>query len=314
MKHKLNEKDRKELLHLIRGKIPGIRAAADEPMAEHTTFRTGGPAAVFAEPGSEEDLRALLRLASESGAEYFILGKGSNLLVSDRGYNGLVIHIGDALSGVEVHGCTIEAGAGTALGNLAAAARKNALTGLEFAGGIPGSFGGGLRMNAGAYGGEMKDVLVSAAVMDQTGCLKVLGLKELGMRYRGSRIADEELIVVRGTVELKEGRIPDITAYMQELAEKRRSRQPLEFPSAGSTFKRPPGYFAGKLIEDAGLKGFRVGGACVSVKHCGFVVNDSGATTADILAVCREVRRRVFEDAGVLLEPEVRFLGEDMDL
>ena len=310
----MKEENKREIAELIRKEAPGASVRTDEMLSGHTTFRTGGPAAVFAEPASVEDIKTVITLCRENSTEYFILGRGSNLLVSDSGYDGVVIHISDSMSGIACYDDVIKAEAGASLAAIAAAARKNSLTGLEFAGGIPGSAGGGLRMNAGAYGGELKDVLVSAEVMDRDGNIRELSCEELGMRYRGSRIADEDLIAISGVFRLHPGDITEITEYMQELAEKRRSKQPLEYPSAGSTFKRPEGYFAGKLIEDAGLKGFRVGGACVSEKHCGFVVNDRNGTTQDILAVMRAVREKVLAEYGVLLEPEVRFLGNGMDI
>ena len=310
----MNEMMKRETAELLRKAMPEASVRTDEKMSEHTTFRTGGPAAVFVEPASAEDIKSVIRICRETGADHFVLGRGSNLLVSDSGYDGVVIHIADSMSDIACYDDVIKAEAGASLAAVAAAARKNSLTGLEFAGGIPGSLGGGLRMNAGAYGGELKDVLVSAVVMDKDGNISERKREDLGMGYRGSRIADDDLIALSGVFRLHPGAITEITEYMQELAEKRRSRQPLEYPSAGSTFKRPEGYFAGKLIEDAGLKGFRVGGACVSEKHCGFVVNDRNGTSQDVLAVMRAVREKVLSEYGVLLEPEVRFLGNGMEI
>ncbi|MBQ6360559.1 MAG: UDP-N-acetylmuramate dehydrogenase [Lachnospiraceae bacterium] len=310
----MNEMKKRETADLLRKAAPEAAVRTDERMAEHTTFRTGGPAAVFVEPASAEDIKSVIRICRETGTDHFVLGRGSNLLVSDSGYDGVVIHIADSMSDIACYDDVIKAEAGASLAAIAAAAKKNSLTGLEFAGGIPGSLGGGLRMNAGAYGGELKDVLVSAVVMDKDGNISEQKLEDLGMRYRGSRIADDDLIALSGVFRLHPGDITEITEYMQELAGKRRSRQPLEYPSAGSTFKRPEGYFAGKLIEDAGLKGFRVGGACVSEKHCGFVVNDRNGTSQDVLAVMRAVREKVLSEYGVLLEPEVRFLGNGMEI
>ncbi len=310
----MNEDRKQEITERIRKAAPAASVRTDEKMADHTTFRTGGPASVFVEPASAEEIRNVIRVCRENGTAHFILGRGSNLLVSDNGYDGVVIHIADSLSGITCYDDVLRAEAGASLAALAAAARKHSLTGLEFAGGIPGSVGGGLRMNAGAYGGELKDVLVSAEVMDADGNIMELKCDDLGMRYRGSRIADEDMVALSGTFRLHPGDISEITAYMQELAEKRRSKQPLEYPSAGSTFKRPEGYFAGKLIEDAGLKGFRIGGACVSEKHCGFVVNDRNGTAQDVLDVMRAVREKVLAESGVLLEPEVRFLGDGMEI
>ena len=281
-----------------------------EPMSRHTTFQTGGPAAVFAEPQTAEQLAAGIRICREREIPWFVLGRGSNLLVSDSGYEGVIFHIGEAFAHLERRENVIEAGAGVLLSALARYARMQELSGLEFAGGIPGTLGGALFMNAGAYGGEMKDVVKEALIMTEDGLCRWVPTEELGLGYRTSRIQREGLIALAARIALTPGNPEEIQRQMNELAEKRRSRQPIEYPSAGSTFKRPEGYYAGKLIQDAGLAGYQVGGACVSEKHCGFVINRDHASSADILAVCGAVRERVKDQFGVELEMEVRCLGD----
>lgn len=288
----------------------GISVFPDEPMKKHTTFQVGGPADCFVKPQNAEEVRKTVTLCREMEIPYFILGNGSNLLVSDKGYRGAIIHIGKALGQVEVHGDCIRAGAGATLAKVAAKALEAGLTGLEFASGIPGSLGGAVVMNAGAYGGEMVQVIKNVAVLTKEGERKILGPSELDMGYRKSCILPMEYIVTEAELVLLPGEKEKIKAKMEDLASRRREKQPLEFPSAGSTFKRPEGYFAGKLIMDTGLCGFSVGGACVSEKHCGFVVNKGGATAEDVLCLCREVGRRVYEKFGVSLEMEVKTLGD----
>lgn len=282
----------------------------DEPMARHTTFRIGGPADCFLTPRSASELQELLKLISESSVPHFIMGNGSNLLVSDEGYRGIVISIGRNMSRIRVEGTTIEAEAGAFLSGIAAKAKAASLTGFEFAGGIPGTLGGACVMNAGAYGGEMKQVLRSVTCIDETGQLRTVDSEELELGYRSSALMRNGWIAVGARLLLSEGRQEEIEALTNELRERRCAKQPLDKPSAGSTFKRPEGYFAGKLIMDAGLRGYSVGGAAVSEKHCGFVVNNGGATAADVLQLMRDVERIVEEKFGVRLTPEVRFLGE----
>ena len=281
-----------------------------EPMKKHTTFQVGGPADYFITPGSTEELRAVLELCREEGIPFFILGHGSNLLVSDQGYRGAVIHIGKAFSEIRTEGTRVTAGAGAMLSRVAMKAWEEGLTGLEFASGIPGTLGGAMVMNAGAYGGEMVQVVKRATVLTKEGALRTLGLSELDMGYRKSCILPMGYVVLETEMELAFGDRARIRETMDDLSARRKEKQPLEFPSAGSTFKRPEGYFAGKLIMDAGLAGFSVGGACVSEKHCGFVVNRGGASAQDIMKLCREVRQRVRERFGVTLEMEVKTLGE----
>ena len=281
-----------------------------EPMKKHTTFRIGGPADYFVMPQSEDEAAAAVAVCREEQVPYSIVGNGSNLLVSDSGYRGVVIQIFKEMSGVETEGTRIRAQAGASLARIAGAALEAGLAGFEFAAGIPGTLGGACVMNAGAYGGEMKDVLVNVTVLDESGRIRKLENAELELGYRTSIIAKKGYIVLGAEIELKSGSQDEIRERMNELREKRVSKQPLEYPSAGSTFKRPEGYFAGKLIQDAGLRGFRVGDAMVSEKHCGFVVNAGEASAAEVDSLMRQVSERVQAQYGVALEPEVKRLGE----
>jgi UDP-N-acetylmuramate dehydrogenase len=282
-----------------------------EPMSRHTTFRIGGPADYFLTPAGAEEIRDVIAYCREVELPYFILGNGSNLLVSDEGFRGAVIQVDHRMQEITVEGRAIRAQAGVLLSKAAAVARDHSLTGLEFASGIPGTLGGGVSMNAGAYGGELKDVLVRVRVVDRDLQIRDIEAGDLDLGYRHSRIQDEEMVVTDVTLELLEDRMEEISSRMNELREARTSKQPLEFPSAGSTFKRPEGYFAGKLIMDAGLKGFRVGDAQVSEKHCGFVINRGAATAKDVCTLIKSVQEKIREKDGVLLEPEIRFLGFD---
>ena len=281
-----------------------------EPMASHTTFKIGGPADYFVKPETVEELAAVLKLCKEEEVPYFILGNGSNLLVGDKGFRGVVIQLYKNFDGMTIEGTTVTAKAGAMLVRVAKESGKAGLTGLEFASGIPGTIGGAMVMNAGAYGGEMKDVVTSVTVLAKDGEIKKLSGEEMNFRYRGSVVEDEDYIVLEAVMELKEGNLEEIQARMAELTLQRKTKQPIEFPSAGSTFKRPEGYFAGKLIQDAGLRGFQVGGAQVSEKHCGFVINAGGATAADVMSLMQQVSDKVNEEFGVTLEPEVKRIGE----
>lgn len=281
----------------------------NEPMKRHTSFRAGGPADWFVVPENEDELGAVLRACKKAGADWYVIGNGSNLLVSDGGFRGVIISM-EKFNRLEVKGHELTAGAGILLSRAAGAALRAGLTGLEFASGIPGSTGGAAVMNAGAYGSEMKDVLKTVTVLDHEGKIRVLGAEQLELGYRTSSILKNHYLVLEAEFELKEGKEADIRARMDELAARRREKQPLEYPSAGSTFKRPEGYFAGKLIEDAGLKGFSVGGAAVSQKHAGFVINKGDALASDIYRLCMEIKRRVAEHSGVALELEVKLLGQ----
>ena len=283
-----------------------------EPMARHTTMRVGGPAEILFSPASEGELLFAVREAKRAGAPFRIIGNGSNLLVLDGGLPGLTIRLGEAFSKISVDGNQIRAQAGALLCRVAAAARDASLTGLEFASGIPGSAGGGMAMNAGAYGGQLSDVFEGCRALDpETGIISALGPAEMALGYRESAALSRGLIVTEAAFRLTAGDRSAIQAKMDDLSARRREKQPLNLPSAGSTFKRPEGYFAGALIEQAGLKGLRVGGACVSEKHAGFVVNDRGATAQDVLDLIRLVQARVLEHSGVRLETEVRILGEE---
>lgn len=279
-------------------------------MSRHTTFRIGGPADFYLCPHSTKEVQEIVEICKEEKLPYFVLGNGSNLLVSDRGYRGVVIQLWKNFSDITVKDCCIQAKAGALLSKVAAEALEAGLTGMEFASGIPGTIGGAAFMNAGAYGGEMKDIIKSVKVLDTQGEARVLPKEELKMGYRTSIVKEKGYTVLSVELELTRGNQEEIRNTMEDLKERRTSKQPLEMPSAGSTFKRPEGYFAGKLIMDSGLRGFSVGGAQVSEKHCGFVVNKGGATAMDVLNLIREVQRRVKEQFGVDLETEVRFLGE----
>lgn len=286
------------------------RALFEEPMKRHTTFRIGGPAEVFCMPESFNEIRRVLEICKEEKLPYFILGNGSNLLVSDKGYRGVVIQLDRNYGEIRVEDTEIYASAGALLSTIAVTARRASLTGFEFAGGIPGTLGGAVVMNAGAYGGEMKDVLRKVTVMDQNGEIFEIPVEKLEMGYRTSVIKTAGYIVLGAVLSLKKGDIEEIKALTRKLSEQRTSKQPLEYPSAGSTFKRPEGYFAGKLIMDSGLRGYRVGGAQVSEKHCGFVINTGDATAEDVCSLMKHVTETVYEKFGVTLEPEVKFLGE----
>ena len=282
----------------------------DELMSRHTTFRIGGPADFFVTPEKKEQIGQIIELCRGRNIPYYIVGNGSNLLVGDRGYRGVIIQVFKKMNQIRTEGEKIYAQAGALLSKVAAAALEASLTGLEFASGIPGTLGGALRMNAGAYGGEMKDVLKEVTVMTEEGDIRVLPAEKLEMGYRTSIIKTAGYIVLEAVISLDHGREEEIQAKMKELADRRIEKQPLEFPSAGSTFKRPEGYFAGKLIMDSGLAGYQIGGAQVSEKHCGFVINTGGATAGDVRALMDYVISIVKEKFGVTLEPEVRFLGD----
>lgn len=281
----------------------------NEPMKKHTTFRIGGPARLFCLPRSAAQLAGTVEACEKAGMPWYILGNGSNVLVSDSGYDGVVIQLFHNMEAVRIEGCLMELEAGVLLVKAAHLAAKAGLTGLEFASGIPGTVGGALVMNAGAYGGEMKDVVREALVMTKEGKLLRLSREELELGYRTSIIARKSYVVLSALLELKEGLQTEIEGRMQELKEARTTKQPLEYPSAGSTFKRPAGYFAGKLIMDAGLRGYRVGGAEVSEKHCGFVINRGDATAEDVMKLIRHVQTEVRDKFGVELEMEVKTLG-----
>ena len=295
------------LCQMLRVALPGLDALENEPMSRHCSFRIGGAAAAFCRVSDEAQLAALLALLRCEGVPYAVIGRGSNLLVSDGGFPGAVVQLADAPASLRREGDCVSAWAGVTLARLAVFAREQGLAGLEFAHGIPGSLGGGILMNAGAYGGEMKDVVVSVRYLDAAGAVRETA--EPGFAYRHSRFSDSGEIVLGAALRLRPDAPDAIAARMAELWEKRSASQPLSLPSAGSTFKRPATGYAAAMIDGAGCKGLAVGDAQVSEKHAGFVVNRGGATAADVKALMAQVQRRVLEKYGVELQPEVRFLG-----
>jgi UDP-N-acetylmuramate dehydrogenase len=295
-----------ELKQTLKGQV-----ALDFPIKDNTYFKIGGMVDAFVEPIDETSLKIALKLIKDYDLPFYVIGNGSNLLFSDNGYKGVIIKIGHAFNGIEITDETIKVGAGTLLSQTAKAAADKDLTGLEFASGIPGYMGGAIAMNAGAYGGEMVNVVDSVKCMDYDGNSYIFTKEEMGFQYRSSRIFKEGLIVLSTTLKLSKGNKAEIYATMRDLNERRSSKQPLEKPSAGSTFKRPAQGYAAKLIEDTGLKGLRYRGAMISDKHCGFVVNEDHATASDVLSLMRIIRETVYNQHGVLLEPEVRIIGED---
>lgn len=280
----------------------------NESMAKHCTFRCGGEAEIYIVPGTVEELVQVIAACKESDYPYMVIGNGSNILVRDEGYKGAIIEINNRISSIDVIGEDIVADAGAKLSAVAIAAYENDLAGFEFAHGIPGNVGGAVVMNAGAYGGEMKDVIKWVKVLNDNNEVEKIEAEDLELGYRTSVIAKKGMVVLQMCIGLQIGSAGEIGEMMQILMEKRRFKQPLEYPSAGSTFKRPEGYFAGKLIEDAGLRGYRVGGAMVSEKHCGFVINYDNAAATDILKLIRVVQDKVKEHSGVTLEPEVKII------
>jgi UDP-N-acetylmuramate dehydrogenase len=291
--------------------IPEENISLMEPMAGHTTFRIGGPADCFLQLESEEQLKKVQHYLNQVEIPWFVLGNGSNLLVSDSGFAGVILQIGQKMNGITADGTRLIAQAGAALSRVAHAALEAGLTGLEFAAGIPGTVGGGVVMNAGAYGGEMSQVVEQVVVLDKNGERMELANETMEFGYRTSTIKNNGFTVTEVTFCLKPGDREQIRAQMEELAARRREKQPLEYPSAGSTFKRPEGNYAGKLIMEAGLRGFQIGGARVSDKHCGFVINTGNASAQDVRDVIREVQERVKDKFRIRLEPEILFLGFD---
>ncbi len=281
----------------------------NENMAEHTTFKCGGNASLYIAPNSIDELVKVLEVLREEDYPYMVIGNGSNLLVKDSGYDGAIVEVDKKIGEIDVRGEEIIVEAGAKLSKVATIAMESDLAGFEFAHGIPGNMGGAVVMNAGAYGGEMKDVLKWVKVVDQNGEIKTLENDELELGYRTSRVMKEKMIVLEACIKLELGIMGEIADVMALLMSKRKASQPLEYPSAGSTFKRPEGYYAGKLVQDAGMKGYRVGDAMVSEKHSGFVINCGNATATDVIQVIKDVQAKVKEDFGVDLEPEVRIIG-----
>ena len=281
-----------------------------EPMSRHTTFRAGGPADFFVTPEKEGQVRKTLSLLKEAQVPRYIMGNGSNLLVGDRGYRGVILQICKKMNRIRIQDTVIQAQAGALLSKIAAEAQAKGLTGFEFASGIPGSLGGAAMMNAGAYGGEMKQVLIQAQILNASGEIEDVLAEEMELGYRSSVFSRNGGVILSASIQLEPGDPSAIQSRMEELKFLRTSKQPLEYPSAGSTFKRPEGYFAGKLIQDAGVRGFQVGGAQVSEKHCGFVINKDQATAMDIRSLMEQVSEKVYAQFGVRLEPEVKLIGE----
>lgn len=294
----------------LKAHFPEERIRFQEPMSLHTTFRAGGPARYMAMPADEEEISRLIRQCQSVGLPWFVMGNGSNLLVSDRGYDGLIMKLGRQYAELSVDGCEIKAQTGALLSRLARQAALNNLAGLAFAAGIPGTLGGGLMMNAGAYGGELSQVVKAVRVLDGEGQIRTLTARQMGFGYRTSVLKESGLIALEAVLSLTPGDGSQQLREMEELNRRRREKQPLEYASAGSTFKRPEGYFAGRLIEQAGLKGLSVGDAQVSEKHCGFVINKGNASAAEIYTLCRMVQERVYERFQVELTMEVRLLGD----
>lgn len=299
----------KEIIKKIESIVSPDRVFENELMSKHTTFRVGGPSDLYVSVENIVEAEQLIRLLCADKIPYYVIGNGSNLLVSDDGYRGVVIEIGKNMSDILIEGDEVTASAGALLVKVANECYKAELTGLEFASGIPGTIGGGVFMNAGAYGGELKDVITSVKVLNiETGEIEEKSCDEMKFSYRHSIAKEEPYIILEARLKLNKGNKEEIKARMDELKELRTTKQPLEYPSAGSTFKRPEGYFAGKLIEDSGLKGYTVGGAQVSTKHSGFVINKGNATASDILTLISDVQRIVNDKFGVMLEPEVLIL------
>lgn len=282
----------------------------DEPMSRHTTFRIGGNADVFVNASSSEEIVSIISYCLEHHIPYMCMGNGSNMLVSDNGIRGVVISIGSNMSEVQVVDNMIYAEAGALMSKIASAALGAELSGFETLSGIPGTVGGGIYMNAGAYGGEIKSVLKNVTFISKNNDIVTMDTDQLELSYRRSIFETNGGIIVKCCLELKKGNKNEISAAMKEYSKRRSEKQPLSMPSAGSTFKRPEGHFAGKLIQDAGLMGFSIGGAQISTKHAGFIVNTGNATAADVLALIEHVRKTVFAQSGIMLEPEVRLIGE----
>ena len=300
--------DKMKVKKRLTEKISGSLVQEDAPMAKYTSFRAGGCADLLVQPQNTKELQDVLQILQEEECPHMVLGNGSNVLVKDGGYRGVIVKLGSGFDHVAVEGNTIRCGSGALLSAVAKAAADAGLTGMECLSGIPGSIGGAVFMNAGAYGGEMKDVLVECRHIDSDGNLGSLKGDELGLAYRTSAYEHNGFIITTLVMKLKKGDKSEIKARMQELLQRRKDKQPLEFPSAGSTFKRPEGHFAGGLIEECGLKGCSVGGAQVSEKHAGFIINKGGATAQDVLDLIKYVQDRVFEEKGIHLEPEVRLI------
>ncbi len=301
-----------ELVKELKKEFPGMAISIEESMKSHTTFRIGGPADIFIEPDMS-DFFSLIRFLKKNNATFTVIGNGSNLLVSDDGIEGVVISLGKNISDIKIDKDIVTVQPGAMLSSVANVAAEAGLTGLEFASGIPGTIGGAVFMNAGAYGGEIKDVIESVTVLTEDLEEKIMTASDLDLSYRHSLLMDNGGYVGEVTLRLRPGDKDAIRSRMDEIKEQRIAKQPLNYPSAGSTFKRPTGYFAGKLVDDAGLRGYTVGGAQVSEKHCGFVINKSNATASDVLRLMHDVDEKVFSMFGVHLTPEVRIIGRNVN-
>lgn len=305
----MNDNMAMEILNDLKGILDEKQILLDVPMKEYTSMRVGGKARMLLLPSDTWQIKKILKYMRKNSVPYFVIGNGTNLIVRDSGYDGAIIKLSDNFSSVTVNDNVIKAEAGAAIASVARLACNNSLSGLEFAAGIPGTVGGAAVMNAGAYDGEMKDVVVETTCLDKNADEVRLSSDEHNFGYRTSRMQEENLLVLEVKMNLRQGNIDEIKNKMNELNRRRREKQPLEFPSAGSIFKRPAGYYAGKLIEDAGLRGYKIGGAQVSEKHCGFIVNTGTATAADVIELIEFVKKRVFETSGVMLQQEVKILG-----
>lgn len=289
--------------------IQNLKLEQNVMLKKYTTFKVGGPADIFITPRTEQALKSLTRIINESEQSYFVLGKGSNIIVGDKGYDGVIIYTGQ-LDKIKVDNNTIVAQSGATLKDIAEIAQDHSLTGMEFASGIPGSLGGAVFMNAGAYGGEMNDIIQKVSAVDQKGQKKVMPKKELNLSYRSSIFQENEYIILDAFLELKKGKKENIRAKMDKLERKRKTKQPLEYPSAGSSFKRPEDHYTGPLIEKANMKGYQIGGAQVSEKHAGFIINKGNATAQDIIKLIQKIQKEVYAISGVKLKPEPKFLGK----
>lgn len=298
------------IYEFIISKVPANQVYIDEPMSKHTTFRVGGNADIFVKISDTDQLRELIKCFKRASVPFFIKGNGSNILVSDRGYQGVVLEIAELFNEITIEGTTVKVCSGALMSTVSKKVMEAGLKGMEFASGIPGTIGGGVVMNAGAYGGELKDIVTEVYVLNEDGEILRLDNKAMEFGYRSSVIKNRSLVVLSVSLSLARGDIAQIKATMDDLTQKRVSKQPLEYPSAGSTFKRPDGYFAGKLIMDTGLRGYTLGGAAVSEKHCGFVINKGQATATDIYELIQEIQDKVKVKFDVNLEPEVIFLGD----